>query len=976
MSGNYSLDEDYSDTSERLPPISSYRVHIPGIDDNLDEDDLNMSQNVYEKYFNSSPISLSGNEREFDSVDAEETIKLFRKPFQILNPGQHVSRRHSEHGNISFLHCRHVLKIGQQYLELRKVLEERARLEFLRDCLFRIKSVSAFVKDLENLVQAEYRTLYGITHNCLTEAPMSKLYCLNGLCEDLRVHVGHWNTIKQRLHTSKWLLPILGCLYIDVEHIRDKLFQLYNNAIYWMEKLIMIGLKVFAHGSYANLTHEILWNITRGLEDFNNILNGLPKARGKTVFVKEIYHKLEKILAPSAALSNLSRHAGISVKAIPFVNVMNILAGERARYAAHQTHRFFTANDEFMRILFSGKLPLYVWNDEVQRRPMSAIPGLDTSDYHTATGSATSISGAVLKVGSVKAPDLSHEPPPLSTFAQNEQTFAEAFLQIVCHSTHILRKSESSKTKHKPGRSSSKAETDRPPKGPDTPVLSRSDSKRKTVSWGDSADSTIKDQLVKKYLDVLWKEFGSALELCFYEHDWGSRERGRDYYSLGSIILCNATLIAIVRSMMENAGLKDLFPPPSVPSLLATARKLHVISALSSWDSCLCEALGNRLSDKCYPCPLASGDYSTRTGMLLRDTYQPLFSILQENLKDLTESGRDSSVLVPKQDLDLCHVTSIISRLLTNCQMSHLWCLQKANSFLSSWAVGNFLLISQTDLKVLADETKKALYQAHTFSGKTISRHKVWEQQMIIYLTEVTKQLADTNEQMQNLSGMSMTLFADNCRKLSKEYFQKSMPLGKGWRKKGTDLPTEHSVYIELALETILEPVVDGVSKLKLSSQLNAMSMAVSAVCEAWKNFILKEKIKFSYLGACQLEKDYFFTRSWLSDSIGNEDVRQTVLDLNVFKCLHGGILLLKKQPIRKSGGRFREPCSMEDLSCPGSNSSGPLERTASSIEYETNQDESDIQYVNNIEEWLALRVQGGSKTWKLPFCLNPPPAE
>jgi hypothetical protein len=73
--------------------------------------------------------------------------------------------------------------------------------------------------------------------------------------------------------------------------------------------------------------------------------------------------------------------------------------------------------------------------------------------------------------------------------------------------------------------------------------------------------------------------------------------------------------------------------------------------------------------------------------------------------------------------------------------------------------------------------------------------------------------------------------------------------------------------------------------------------------------------IIFSYLGACQLEQDYFFTRSWLSDNIGNEDVRQTVLDLNVFKCLHGGILLLKKQPIRKSGGRFREPCSMEDLS-------------------------------------------------------------
>jgi hypothetical protein len=47
-------------------------LFIPGIDDNLDEDDLNLSQNVYEKYFNSSPISLSGNEREFDCVDIDK----------------------------------------------------------------------------------------------------------------------------------------------------------------------------------------------------------------------------------------------------------------------------------------------------------------------------------------------------------------------------------------------------------------------------------------------------------------------------------------------------------------------------------------------------------------------------------------------------------------------------------------------------------------------------------------------------------------------------------------------------------------------------------------------------------------------------------------------------------------------------------------------------------------------------------------
>lgn len=59
--------------------------------------------------------------------------------------------------------------------------------------------------------------------------------------------------------------------------------------------------------------------------------------------------------------------------------------------------------------------------------------------------------------------------------------------------------------------------------------------------------------------------------------------------------------------------------------------------------SVMCEALGCQMSDKCYPCLLASGDHSTKTGMLLRDTYQPLFSLLQENMKDLPESAKGNS---------------------------------------------------------------------------------------------------------------------------------------------------------------------------------------------------------------------------------------------------------------------------------------------------------------------------------------------
>ncbi|XP_062590634.1 uncharacterized protein LOC134252229 isoform X2 [Saccostrea cucullata] len=956
---------------ETLPSSELSRVHVPGMDQDYDD-----TAEFYRFYTAPAYSTQVSTDCIFDVPEAEETLKLFRKPFKIVNPGNHITKRTPEYSSISFMHCRHLQGLGKQYLNLRAIMEERSRLDFLRDCLFRIKSVTAFVQDLEHLVQAEYRTYYAIMRNCLMDAPSSKIYCLNALCEDLRTHVGHWNNIKQCLHNNRWLQPILGRLYLDLEYVRKVLFQLYSDAIYWMEKLIVIGLQVFAHGSMAMLTQEIVWNIARGLEDFNNVAAGLSKSRymNSSYFILDhIQSELMNLTCKSDPLvTNHPGHVSFSVKSIPFSKILNIIAVERAKYAAIETHRFFTANDDFVRILYSGKLPNYVWNDEVQY-PGHISHHLDTSDYHTASGSMTSISGAILKVGSVRAPDLTPYEPPLNEFARLENEFAENFLLIVCNSTNLLRKSEShSKSKHKSSKSP-KSPTSKPPKGQDTPVLSRADSKRKTVSWGDSADSSIRSQLTSRYMDVLWKFFGSALEQCFYEPVWGCRGN-QIVGELGSVVLSGATVVTVIRNMMEHVCLKDMFPSNAVPPVLGVARKLHAQTALQSWDILMCEALGCQMSDKCYPCLLASGDHSTKTGMLLRDTYQPLFSLLQENIKDIQESGKDGSLLLPKQDLDLPHVTGIVCRLLTNCQAAHSWCVHKSHGFLSSWAVGNFLLVTQTDLKILADETKKALHNAHLFSSKNISKSRISDQQMGEYLSEVTKQMSEVNLQLQSLSGAAMKVFSENCGKLSADYFSSEMPQGKAWRKKA-DLPKEHNLYIEHALETILEPVVDGVSKLKQTAQLSVVSQAVTAFCEAWKNNILKNKIKFSYVGAYQLGVDIGYMRSWLGEYITNPEVRQSVLDLSVFKYLNGAVMILKKQPFRRGGSKFREPCSMEDLSCNGHADleSVKVERNISrSVDTDLPPpvDESDIEFVNNVGEWLSLRVQGGSRAWKLS-CLN-----
>ena len=63
-----------------------------------------------------------------------------------------------------------------------------------------------------------------------------------------------------------------------------------------------------------------------------------------------------------------------------------------------------------------------------------------------------------------------------------------------------------------------------------------------------------------------------------------------------------------------------------------------------------------------------------------------------------------------------------------------------------------------------------------------------------------------------------------------------------------SDFPSEPNTYVEQALDTLIEPVVAGVSKLRATSQISAISMSVNAMCEAWTAHILKQKMRFRWV--------------------------------------------------------------------------------------------------------------------------------
>lgn len=416
------------------------------------------------------------------------------------------------------------------------------------------------MEELESLIQMECRTAYSLRHGFTQETPVTKLYCLNALCEDLRLHVAHWNSIKQRLNTNHWLQPRLGQLCLQLQQIMQVLTSTVLKAVCNLDQLIHVGFEVFAHGNMETLTPEIMWNITRGLEDFNIIINGL-----------KLHFQVDKSLTFGNHLFSAQIKTNTSVvnsaltkplRTIPFTKVLNILANERSKYAARLTHEFFTQNESFLRILHAGNTPAFEWDDYVpyQNQPHSMMMRSDTSDYHTFTGSSASLNATFLQVGTLRAPDLSNLVSPLIHFSQKEQEFAENFLLIVCNSTFLLRKNEPHKP-HRARHGNKQVEmksplspvVGRPPRVQfqnDTPVVNRTDSQRKTVSWGDNADNTIRSAVVAHYMDSMWTHLGRNLDLFLDEPTWSGRNCLL-YSEIGSLLLYNDTINAILRNMIE-----------------------------------------------------------------------------------------------------------------------------------------------------------------------------------------------------------------------------------------------------------------------------------------------------------------------------------------------------------------------------------------------------------------------------------------
>jgi len=280
-----------------------------------------------------------------------------------------------------------------------------------------------------------------------------------------------------------------------------------------------------------------------------------------------------------------------------------------------------------------------------------------------------------------------------------------------------------------------------------------------------------------------------------------------------------------------------------------------------------------------------------------------------------------------------------------------------------------FLLLTQWDLPIVLEAVKKTfsfvqlLCVVHDDSNS-------WNSLSLRY-----RSLQEQRNKLEGLAKQSWVLFSKDLMKMSTEFFQEAMPVGKIWKKsRQSGVPHQRNSYVEHAVCQILEPVVDSTQGLPLESRVNILTLTVNTMMNAWSDWILKQEIIFSFYGAQQLSLDFGYIKVWLASDSSNlsSEIQSHLLNLDVFRHLDGAVRLLMLQPRKKR----QSPSDVDDVELESNVSTMSSSSVLSSLSG-VDIDAYDVEVLNdktipNSQKWLDLRLRGGkTKKGLLPFCLK-----
>ncbi|KAJ8382470.1 hypothetical protein SKAU_G00032480 [Synaphobranchus kaupii] len=355
-----------------------------------------------------------------------------------------------------FHHHPAAVYFGQHYAQLQDLLEDRARLLFLHEFARRYQAAATFVTNLAGLLERERASAGGAMGRGLCP---SWGYGVGALCEELRVHSGHWGRLRAKARADRWLRPASFWSSRTPEGARRSLTLLGLQALTLTEEYLRAALAALARAGPGGVSAEALHDTLAGVEAFNHVL-------------AEQGVQLVAAVAP-----------------LPAATLLHILAEHRGRAAADALHQWAAG--------WSGPLPVLCAS------PLR--PRWEQFNWLCLLDPPAAPTGATF---------LPRGPCPLTAFVKRDAEFAERILQALLSSTNLL-------VPHVPSQPmlDRPHTSDSSPVPPSTGSGARDgqETKRcKSVQWRDTGKSDACAALAVQYRRVLWKEFGRALLTLLY----------------------------------------------------------------------------------------------------------------------------------------------------------------------------------------------------------------------------------------------------------------------------------------------------------------------------------------------------------------------------------------------------------------------------------------------------------------------------
>ncbi|XP_074503885.1 uncharacterized protein ccdc142 [Sebastes fasciatus] len=518
-----------------------------------------------------------------------------------------------------------------------------------------------------------------------------------------------------------------------------------------------------------------------------------------------------------------------------------------------------------------------------------------------------------------------------------------------------------------------------------------------SVQWLDLGQSLVFADLFGQYRTLLWTLCSRALWLQLHVPQAGN--------TAGSINLQDKHRCFQILHRISQASKTDLVPEECRTMLEDFSLYLLVITAHAQWDYVVCRSLGSALKDKCLTEANEGNNSlsSKQDGNVMMSVTMEHFLLLSSPLLSSlcchhSNSRASGSFSLFPSRLTLQRQT--VSLALATVQLSSVWVMSKAYQFLSSWNLNKFLLITQGDLKVLRESVETIVHQTKSLMMNSDSNQQsTLHNHGQLLLRQQLKALDGAVSELQIFSSLVLKTFSSDCKRMSGEIFEQTMPPAAHWRPSlRTGCPSSPSEYASRAAQTVIGQVLEGVAPLSDDARVQALSITMTAFMEAWMEHILKQRIKFSVHGALQLKQDFDSIRELIqSDRYGlSAELHQRLLNLRVFQQVDSAVVCLLQQPQAKPylPSRAWKPFTR---CCPANSSRDSLDAAVGSsitnlgcMEGEdlTQSDPSvvttDLPPVNPSSpgepylapsqalgvaqrEWLDLRIHSSARRWRLP---------